>query len=144
MFDTARDIWFPCSHWSLASTAEECTASGKILKPLCRRNDLGTVFEPKEPNEFIQLDFWGPVKNLKESDKYVLVLVDLFSRWPSAMICNNNKSDKVLKFIFKHTSNQGVPRKIYMDQCFCYFFQRQLRTFVSRNANLFFFSGQQP
>ena len=45
-----------------------------------------------------------------------MVAVDRFSRWPSAMICENNKSDKVLKFIKQYISQHGVPRKIFMDQ----------------------------
>ena len=45
-----------------------------------------------------------------------MVAVDRFSRWPSAMICGNNKSDKVLKFIKQYISQHGVPRNIFMDQ----------------------------
>ena len=32
------------------------------------------------------------------------------------MICNDNESDKVLKFISKNIKTHRVPRKIYMDQ----------------------------
>ena len=45
-----------------------------------------------------------------------MVAVDRFSRWPSAMICGNNASDKVLNFIKQYISHHGVPRKISMDQ----------------------------
>ena len=45
-----------------------------------------------------------------------MVAVDRISRWPSAMICGNNKSDKVLRFIKQYISQHGVPRKIFMDQ----------------------------
>ena len=72
--------------------------------------------EPKEPNESVQLDFWGPINYLNQSPKYVLVAVDRFSRWPSAMVCGNNRSDKILKFLKSYISNHGVPRKIHIDQ----------------------------
>ena len=42
--------------------------------------------------------------------------VDRFSRWPSAMVCGNNRSDKILKFLKKYITNHGVPRKIQVDQ----------------------------
>ena len=119
MFDAARDVWFPYLHHSLAAAADgckECTDAGKSPKPLCAKCDIGNVYETREPNESLQLDFWGPIRYLNESSKYVLVAVDRFSRWPSPMICGNNKHDKVLKFIKQYIPHHGVPRKIFMDQ----------------------------
>ena len=77
---------------------------------------MGKVPEPREPNECIQLDFWGPINYLNESKKYVLVATDRFSRWPSAMVTTTNTSDKVLKFLDKYITQHGVPRKIHVDQ----------------------------
>ena len=119
MFNVASDVCFPYIHRSLVASADgckECTDSGKSLKPLCAKGDIGKVYEPREPNECLPLDFWGPIKYPNESSKYVLVSVDRFSRWHSAMICGNKKSDKVLKFMKQYISQHGVPRKIFMDQ----------------------------
>ena len=119
MFDAAKDVWYPYIYRSIASIAEgcpECTAAGKNLKTIIKKNQLGTVPEPKEPNESVQFDFWGPINYLNESRKYVLVAVDPFSRWPSAMVCGNNRSDKILKFLKSYITNHGVPRKIHIDQ----------------------------
>ena len=46
----------------------------------------------------------------------MLVAVDRFSCWPSAMVCGNNRSDKILKFLKSYIANHGVPRKIHVDQ----------------------------
>ena len=46
----------------------------------------------------------------------MLVAVDRFSRWPSAMVCGNNRSDKILWFLKTYITNHGVPRKIRVDQ----------------------------
>ena len=54
-------------------------------------------------------DFWGPIKHLNEPSNYVMIVVDRFSQWPSAIIHRNDKSDKVLKFISKNLTNRGVP-----------------------------------
>ena len=70
---------------------------GKNLKSMCSKGNLGKISEPKEPNEAIHLDFWGPINYLPESKKHVIVAVDRFPRWPSAMVCNTNRSDKILK-----------------------------------------------
>ena len=119
MFDAAKDVWYPYLYCSVAYIAEgcpECTAAGKNLKTILKKNQLGTVPEPKEPNESVQLHFWGHINYLNESRKYVLVAVDRFSRWPSAMVCGNNRSDKILKFLKCYITNHGVPRKIHVDQ----------------------------
>ena len=64
----------------------------------------------------MQLDFWGPISYLNESKKYVIVDVDRFSRWPLAMVCGNNRSDKTLKFLKAYINNHSVPRKIHVNQ----------------------------
>ena len=51
----------------------ECTAAGKNPKTMCSKEDLETIPESKEPNESLQLDFWGPINYLKESRMYVIV-----------------------------------------------------------------------
>ena len=61
-FDAAKDDWYPYIYRSIASIAEwcpECTAAGKNLKTILKKNQLGTVPEPKKPNESVQLDFFG-------------------------------------------------------------------------------------
>ena len=113
MYEAARDVWYPYLCRSLAAKAtycQQCTEVGKNLKTLLPKGDMGKVPEPREPNECIQLDFWGPINYLNESKKYVLVATDRFSRWPSAMVTTTNLSDKVLKFLDKYITQHGVPR----------------------------------
>ena len=94
--------------------------AGKNLKTLLPKGDVGKVPEPREPNECIQLDFWGPISYLNESKKYILVATDRFSRWPSAMVTTTNTSDKVLKFLDKYITQHGVPRKTHVNQGSCF------------------------
>ena len=42
---------------------------GRYLKPMCSEGNLGKIPEPKEQNEAIQLDYWGPINYLQESKK---------------------------------------------------------------------------
>ena len=123
----------PLLYRSLAAKAtycQQCTDAGKNLKTLLPKGDVGKVPEPREPNEFLQLDFWGPISYLNESRKYVLVATDRFSQWPSAMVTTTNTSDKVLKFIGKNITQHGVPRKIHVDQG-SYFTSNELKSFCN-------------
>ena len=64
MFDQAKNVWYLYIYRSIASIAEdcpECTAANKNLKTILRKNQLGNIPESKEPNESVQLDFWGPI-----------------------------------------------------------------------------------
>ena len=131
MIDAAKDIWYPYMFRSLATIAgncPECTLAGKNLKNMCSKDDIGKIPEPKEPNESVQLDFWGPINYLKESKKYVLVAVDRFSRWPSAMVCISNRSDKIIKFLKAYIIAHGVPRQIRVDQG-TNFMSKEVKTF---------------
>ena len=97
MFAAAKDICYPYIHRNIANMAEkcqECILAGKNQKSMCSKVNLGKIPEPKEPNDAIQLDVWRLINYLPESKKYVIVAVDRFSRWPSAMVCNTNRSDK--------------------------------------------------
>ena len=79
-----EELVFPYIHRSLVAVADgckECTESSKRLKPMCAKVDIGKVYEPREPNECLQLDFCGPIKYLNQSNKYVFFLaVDRFLR----------------------------------------------------------------
>ena len=109
------------------NTAKE---AGKNLKPDIPKNDMGETYDPKEPNDLVQLDFWGPVNYVGGRKKYVLVAVDTFSHWPSAYVCSSNKSKSVLKFLMKYINTHGHPRKLHMDQA-TGFFSNEIRNFCN-------------
>ena len=83
MFAAAKNIWYPCIHRNIASTAkicQECILAGKNLKPMCSKGNLGKIPEPKELNEAVQLDFLEPINYPQELKNYVIVAIDRFSR----------------------------------------------------------------
>ena len=133
MFEAARDVWYPYMYRSLAAKAtycQQCTDAGKNLKTLLPKEDVGKVPELREPNECLQLDFWGPISFLNESRKYVLAASDRFSRWPSAIVTTTNTSDKVFKFLDKYITQHGIPRKIHVDQG-SYFTSNKFKSFCN-------------
>ena len=86
--------------------------SRKNLKNMCPKGNVGKIPEPKEMYVFVQLDFWGPINYLEESKNVDLVAVDRLSRWPSAVVCNSNRSDKIVKLLKSYIIANGVPRQI--------------------------------
>ena len=54
-FHHGKDTWHPYIYRSIASIADDCvkcTATGKNLKPLLSKSEIGKITEPKEPNDF--------------------------------------------------------------------------------------------
>ena len=124
MFAAAKDVWIPFNHRNIAATAKHCKScveAGKNLKPDIPKSDMGDTYVPKEPNDLVQLNFWGPVNYVRGRKKYVLVAVDTFSHWPSAYVCSSNNSKNVFKFPRKYINTHGHPRKLHMDQATGFF-----------------------
>ena len=97
------------------------------------KGDVGKIPQPKEPNELVQLNFWGPINYLKESKNYVLVAVDRFFRWPSAMVCSSNRSDKIVKYLKAYIIAHGSPRQIRVDQG-TNFMSKEVRAFCHKEG----------
>ena len=133
MITAAKDVWIPLMHRNLAATAKYCKScleAGKNLKPDIPKSEMGEMYVPKEPNDLVQLDFWGPVNYVRGRKKYVLVAVDALWHCPSAIVCSSNKSKNVSKFLRKYINTNGQPRKLHMDQA-TGFFSNEIQNFCN-------------
>ncbi|XP_060564385.1 uncharacterized protein LOC132723637 [Ruditapes philippinarum] len=69
------------------------------------------------PLERIALDIMGPLPRSDEGNKYVLTIVDYFTKWIVAIPIKNQEAVTVAnKFIEKFVSVFGVPKQIHSDQ----------------------------
>ena len=83
IFSAAKDVWIPLMHRNIAATTKYCKScleAGKNLRPDIPKSDMGETYVPKETNDLVQLDFWGPVNYVRGPKKYVLVAADTFSK----------------------------------------------------------------
>ena len=131
MFAASKDVWIPLMHKNIAARAKYCKIcleAGKNLKPDIPKNDMEDTYVPKEPNDLVQLDFWGPVNYVHGRTNYILVAVDTFLHGPSAYVHSSIKSENVLKFLRKYINTHGHPRKLHMDQA-TGFFSNEIQNF---------------
>ena len=66
MLRYVADIWWPKIHRKVINTAkccEQCSNSGKNVKPLLKQSQFGEIPKSKQPNEEIALDCAGPSQN---------------------------------------------------------------------------------
>ena len=119
MIRLANLIWFPQIHRTkklLAENCKQCTDQGKNLKPLKSKSDLGNLPTLHEANPEIQLDFAGPIPNEVKNDLYILVAIDRYSSYPSAIVHPNWDTPTALSFLQKYCDFQGIPRSIRSGQ----------------------------
>ena len=66
MLRYVADIWWPKIHRKVINTAkccEQCSNSGKNVKPLLKQSQFGEIPKSNQPNEEIALDCAGPSQN---------------------------------------------------------------------------------
>ena len=137
MIRIANLIWFPHIHRTTKLRAEnckQCTDQGKNLKPLIAKSSIGNLPKLVEPNQEIQIDFAGPIQNEFNKDVYILVAIDRFSRFPSAIVHPNCDTPTTINFLQKYCEFHGIPRNIRCDQAQT--FKAKAFDLICKNKNI--------
>ncbi|XP_057302657.1 uncharacterized protein K02A2.6-like [Hydractinia symbiolongicarpus] len=66
---------------------------------------------PSDVWHTLNIDFLGPLPN----EKYLLVVVDQFSRYPEAEITNSTAAQQTIEILTKIFSTHGIPFKVITD-----------------------------
>ena len=68
------------------------------------------------PNEKLRLDYAGPLSDGAGKQVYILVAIDRFSKYPSAMLTKTTGVNKILKFLDNFVFIHSIPKAIRTDQ----------------------------
>ena len=60
------------------------------------------------------------------NNKYILLCIDRFTKFPSAKIVNNTSTKKVISFLNDYFHLHGFPRKIRVDHGSCFLSSEKL------------------
>ena len=93
----------------------EWTKFGKNLKSSQTFRSLLQLPPLVAPNDELQLDFAGPLQDEKGRKVFILVAVDRFSKFPSALLTKNTGSKNVVKFLEAYKRIYGIPKSIRTD-----------------------------
>ena len=119
MVDAASYLWWPKMHRQIIEKAEKCDAciqTGKNLKSLQPYKEWQPLPELSSPNEEIQIDFAGPLYPDQKTNTYILVAIDRYSKFPTAMITKTTSTNKIVKFVSEFIATFGTPKLIRVDQ----------------------------
>ena len=71
----------------------------------------------KEPFYQIGIDVKGPLSRTSNGNRYIIVAMDYFTKWPEARAVENMKADTIAKFIFEEIiCRHGVPQIMLSDR----------------------------
>lgn len=84
--------------------------SGKGKSPL-------QVFDSGSPFERVQMDILGPLPTTTTGNRYLLVVIDCFTKWVEAFPLKNFKTRTIADiFVKQFISRHGVPLEVHTDQ----------------------------
>jgi len=84
-----------------------------------RRSNYGTFRSTVSnfPWERAAMDLVGPLPESDDHNRYILTIIDTFSRWPIAIPLPNKKSSVIAEAIYKNLiSIHGCPKELFSDR----------------------------
>jgi hypothetical protein len=94
---------------------KDCTYFSKYCIN-CQKSPIGKFTSPDGRFEHMHIDIVGPLK-LSEGFRYVLTIVNRFTRWPEAIPLGNQTAEEVAKaFHINWVCRYGVAQRITTDQ----------------------------
>ena len=104
----------------------------KELKPRYYNPPRANVITSTRPWERLSIDFVGPLPS-SSHNKYLLVIVDEFSRYPFAFPCSRITDDVVITHLLNLFSMFGTPAGVHSDRG-AQFESTKLKQFLLRNG----------
>ena len=92
---------------------EACIISGKSLQS--RPAQLQAIEWPSEPWRKIAIDIAGEFQVAPSHQRFVVVAVDLHSKWPEVMMCGTITSTNIIEFLTSLFSRFGLVDEIISD-----------------------------
>ncbi|XP_054277995.1 uncharacterized protein LOC128996612 [Macrosteles quadrilineatus] len=98
--------------------ARRMTASCSVcaeVKPRFYQKTPSTLIHAMAPFERLNIDFKGPIPSVSRN-KYILTVVDEFSRYPFAIPCSDTSASSVIKALTSIFTIFGMPAFVHSDQ----------------------------
>ena len=100
----------------LCKNCPQCTKLGKNLKANASFNSTKPLPLLSGPNEELQLDYAGPLLDSDGNSIFILVAIDRYSKYPSAMITRSTGGRKIINFLKTYIQQHIIPKSIKTDQ----------------------------
>ena len=119
----AQYIWWPHINRQIyfnVIICTQCTQTGRNIKSIIPTTQTSELPALSEPNEELNLNFAGPLVNTWGKNKYILLCIERFSKFPSAKITSSTSSNTVIEFLQDYFYLHGNPNSIRVDHASCF------------------------
>lgn len=114
MIHYVRSKNLPYSTSEVKSVVSKCPVCAE-LKPRFYKPDGGTLIKATQPFERLSIDFKGPLPS-SSRNKYLLTIIDEYSRFPFAFPCSDMSSATVINCLITLFSLFGTPQYLHSDR----------------------------
>ena len=115
MLHYVRSKNLPFSVNEVRRITSECATCARI-KPRFHRPGNSSLIRASAPFERLSIDFKGPLPTAAASNRFILTVVDEFSRFPFAFPCQDVSSRTVIRCLTELFSLFGLPSFIHSDR----------------------------
>jgi len=96
----------------VVSSCKDCV---QIKAPFLKPKEELHIIKATQPFQRISIDFKGPL-NSATANKYLLVIIDEYTRFPFAYACNNTKASVVIEKLSDVFAIFGFPSYVHSDR----------------------------
>jgi transposase InsO family protein len=115
-------FWAVVKQLNIAVTLEEvreicrnCQVCTRV-KPRFTSAAPGRLIQAMRPWDRISIDFKGPLTNTSAGNRFLLIIVDEYSRYPFAFPCKEASTESVIKSLKTIISLFGAPHHVHSDR----------------------------
>jgi transposase InsO family protein len=93
-----------------------CTQCQAVKSPIPKSTSPLGVIEAKGPWDLVCIDLWGPIHRSSSGNKYVLTIIDGFTKWAMGIPIPNKKAATIAGALHSHFFTKFPnPRRIHSD-----------------------------
>ncbi|MGL5706847.1 MAG: reverse transcriptase domain-containing protein [Aeromonas sp.] len=118
MDHAARErFWWPNLRQDIAAICNSCDDCLQIKLPLAYNRAPLQPIVTGYPNQLVAADIMGPFPPTPRGNRYILVLVDHFTKWAEAIPLTNADALSTARAIFNNwVTRWGVPEQLHSDR----------------------------
>jgi transposase InsO family protein len=111
----AERVWWPTAQSDLKRYIASCHVCQQQQPRAVNAGLMRHLPLVEKPFTFICIDFVGPLPPTQRGNCYILVMLDLASRWVAAYATPDATSEQVQHVLLNWIAEHGVPRTIHSD-----------------------------
>lgn len=103
--------------WDVKKWCDACTTCAAKKGPPRKPRSPLQQYNVGYPGERVAIDVLGPLPETRDGNRYLLCLMDYFTKWPEAYAIPNQEAPTVADAIVQgYVSRFGVPHELHSDQ----------------------------